>query len=171
MCPIIILYNNLSINPGQFLARKCPLKKEPKCDPKDIPSFLQEELGAFDYNFERKIDATYVKLVQWIVKMNSDALVDTKTTDKNITANTEFLKIRANLINNGLDMATDLKKHVKTLILMYQHVGRQPSKSRLHDIVRCIEMLKAIEIEFRQKRHVINQWVILINRYTSEIID
>jgi hypothetical protein len=32
-------------------------------------------------------------------------------------------------------------------------------------------MLKAIEIEFRTKRYIINQWVILINRYTSEIID
>jgi hypothetical protein len=32
-------------------------------------------------------------------------------------------------------------------------------------------MLKAIEIEFRTKRYIINQWVILINRYTREIID
>lgn len=32
-------------------------------------------------------------------------------------------------------------------------------------------MLKTIEIEFQNKRFVINQWVILINRYTSEIID
>lgn len=32
-------------------------------------------------------------------------------------------------------------------------------------------MLKAIEIEFRTKRYIINQWVILINRYTNEIID
>mgnify|MGYP001078577034 CR=1 FL=1 len=32
-------------------------------------------------------------------------------------------------------------------------------------------MLKAIEVEFRNKRYLINQWVQLINRYTSEIID
>ena len=32
-------------------------------------------------------------------------------------------------------------------------------------------MLKSIEIEFRNKRHIINQWITLINRYTSEIID
>ena len=32
-------------------------------------------------------------------------------------------------------------------------------------------MLKAIEIEFRTKRYIINQWVTLINRYTSEIVD
>ena len=32
-------------------------------------------------------------------------------------------------------------------------------------------MLKTIEIEFQNKRFIINQWVILINRYTSEIID
>ena len=32
-------------------------------------------------------------------------------------------------------------------------------------------MIKSIEVEFRAKRYLINQWVILINRYTSEIID
>lgn len=35
-CPIIILYNNLCVQPGHFLAKKCPLKKPPTCDPKDI---------------------------------------------------------------------------------------------------------------------------------------
>jgi WASH complex subunit 7, N-terminal len=49
-------------------------------------------------------------------------------------------------------MATELKKCIKSLILMHQKCGRQISKARLHDIVRGIEMLKAIEVEFRQKR-------------------
>jgi len=81
------------------------------------------------------------------------------------------LKIRANLIITGLDMATEMKRNVKNLILMYQIAGKQPSKTRLHDIVRSIEMLKAIDIEFKSKRYLINQWIVLINRYTSEIID
>lgn len=32
-------------------------------------------------------------------------------------------------------------------------------------------MLKAIEIEFKTKKYMINQWVILINRYISEEIN
>jgi hypothetical protein len=40
-CPIIILYNNLSVNPGTFLVRKCPLKKSTKCDPPDLNRFLK----------------------------------------------------------------------------------------------------------------------------------
>ena len=32
-------------------------------------------------------------------------------------------------------------------------------------------MLKAIEIQFRIKKNVINQWISLINRYTSEHVD
>lgn len=31
-------------------------------------------------------------------------------------------------------------------------------------------MLKAIEIEFKTKKFLINKWVVLINRYTCEII-
>ena len=44
-CPIIILYNNLACNPGHFLTKKCPLKKDPKCDPKDLKTFLKDELA------------------------------------------------------------------------------------------------------------------------------
>ena len=32
-------------------------------------------------------------------------------------------------------------------------------------------MLKAIEIEFKTKKYMINQWVVLINRFTSEEIN
>ena len=32
-------------------------------------------------------------------------------------------------------------------------------------------MLKAIEIQFKVKKFMINTWVTLINRFTSEIID
>jgi hypothetical protein len=156
MSPIIILYNNLCVNPGVFLVKKCPLKKATKCDPKDINQFLESELEVKDEEFEKKLDLSYIKLVQWIVKMNSGALVDAKLPSKDQSANTEFLKIRANLIITGLDMATELKRNVKNLILMYQICSQQPSKTRLHDIVRCIEMLKAIDIEFKTKRYLIN---------------
>ena len=124
MCPIIILYNNLAVNPGNFLVKKCPLKKATKCEPRDIPSFLNEELSRADQEFEKKIDLGYVKLVQWVVKMNSDALQDSQKMKGNIASNTEFLKIRANLIITGLDMATEIKRNVKNLILMYQHCGQ-----------------------------------------------
>jgi len=88
--------------------------------------------------------------------MNSETMIDVKIPDKDTIINTEFLKIRANLIIAGLDLATELKRNVKTLILMYQMCGKQPSKSRLHDIIRCIEMLKSIEVQFRIKRGLIN---------------
>ena len=102
--------------------------------------------------------------------MNSNDIMDTGN-QKDVGRNAEFLKVRANLIIAGLEMATELKRHVKTLLLMYQACKKQPSKQRLHDIVRSVEMLKAIEIEFNKKRYLINQWISLINRYTSEMID
>lgn len=41
-CPIIILYNNLCVSPGNFLSKKVPLKKSTKTDPKDLGQFLLE---------------------------------------------------------------------------------------------------------------------------------
>jgi hypothetical protein len=55
--------------------------------------------------------------------MNSGALVDAKLPSKDHNANTDFLKTRANLIITGLDLATELKRNVKILILMYQNCG------------------------------------------------
>jgi len=38
-CPVIVVYNNLTLNAGQFLVSICPLKRKVKCDPKDIEVF------------------------------------------------------------------------------------------------------------------------------------
>lgn len=56
MCPIIILYNNLCLNPGAFLVKKCPLKKPTKTEPKDIAEFLGSELVQKDQDFSEKVD-------------------------------------------------------------------------------------------------------------------
>mmetsp|Transcript_20691 Transcript_20691/g.31690 ORF Transcript_20691/g.31690 Transcript_20691/m.31690 type:complete len:113 (-) Transcript_20691:1395-1733(-) len=110
-----------------------------------------------DADFGRLVDLYYVKLVQWIVKMNSDDLLDKKVSNPDsVQHHTVFLKTRSNLITTGLSMATEIKRTVKHLLLMYQACAMQPTSARLHDIVRCIEMLKAIEIEFRTKRFIIN---------------
>lgn len=37
-------------------------------------------------------------------------------------------------------------------------------------VIKCIEMLKAIEVEFRVKKYLINKWVVLVNRFTCEQI-
>lgn len=41
-CPMIILYNNLTCVPGNFLNIKCPLIKPTKCDPPELMPFLKE---------------------------------------------------------------------------------------------------------------------------------
>mmetsp|Transcript_28419 Transcript_28419/g.27372 ORF Transcript_28419/g.27372 Transcript_28419/m.27372 type:complete len:263 (+) Transcript_28419:542-1330(+) len=51
LCPIIIVYNNLSLNAGAFLNNICPLKKKPNTDPKDIKTFLIEQAKLKNANF------------------------------------------------------------------------------------------------------------------------
>ena len=63
LCPIIILYNNLCVNPGAFMSRKVALKKSAKTEPKDIKTFLQEELMKRDTAFVSKVELHYTKLV------------------------------------------------------------------------------------------------------------
>ena len=96
--PLIILYNNLQVNPGNFLSTMCFPKKKAKVDPPNIVEFLRDSLTEKNHAFPSQIQQYYMRLVQWITFMNSDSLKDQDTmlNDKN------FLKIRANQISNGI---------------------------------------------------------------------
>lgn len=78
---------------------------------------------------------------------------------------------RGALIIGGLKLAIEIKRNLKQLILLNQVAGIVITQERLKDIVQAIEMLKAIEIEYKTKKFLINQWVVLINRYTTENIN
>jgi len=167
MCPLIILYNNLSVNAGNFLVTVCPLKKKATLEPKDIKLFLAEQTKLKNDQYQTQMHLYYLRLVPWIVRMNSDLLKDNSM----MTLNKEFLKQRSFLILEGIKLAIEMKRTVKNLLLMHQATGVQLSQDRLRDILQGIEMLKAIEIEFKTKKYMINQWVILINRYLQEEIN
>lgn len=54
--------------------------------------------------------------------MNSDALMDIKLPkggSGGVQGSTEYLTVRANLIISGLDLAAEIKRKMKTLILLY----------------------------------------------------
>lgn len=54
-CPLIILYNNLQVNPGNFLATICFPKKATKVDPPNTTVFLQQQLQDKDAAFPSQI--------------------------------------------------------------------------------------------------------------------
>jgi len=54
---------------------------------------------------------------------------------------------------------------------MHQKSNIMLKQDRIREVIQGVEMLKAIEIEFKTKKYMINQWVVLINRYTSEQIN
>ena len=43
-------------------------------------------------------------------------------------------------------------------------------KEMFPHIIKSIEMLKAIEVEYKTKKFLINKWVVLVNRFTCEQI-
>jgi hypothetical protein len=56
------------------------------------------------------------------------------------------------------------------LILGHDLLRSSLKKERLNNILQAVEMLKAIEVEFKTKKFIINQWVVLMNRnYADEI--
>jgi len=90
-CPIIILYNNLTLNAGNFLVNVCPVKKA-TVEPKDINAFLKEQVALKEKSFSFTMQQHYLRLVKWVVEMNSDALKDS------IQQRADFLRQRSQLI-------------------------------------------------------------------------
>ena len=98
--------------------------------------------------------------------MNSDNLKDHASMLNDKT----FLKLRANQIANGIKLATEIKRTLKLFLLLFQINNAAVPRASFGTVIQAIEMLKAIEIEFRTKRFLISKWVILINRYSCEFI-
>ena len=97
--------------------------------------------------------------------MNSDVLKSGPKNDESA-----FLERLANIIVVGINLAVQIKRAIKTLMLMHEITGTVLSQDRLKDILQGVEMLKAIEIEFKTKKFMINQWVVLMNRNLGDKI-
>lgn len=165
-CPILVVYNNLYVVPGNFLAQVCPLKKKTVVDPPDIKQFLMNQVLQKEQLFAQQVQTYHNSLVLWITQMNSDQLKDSDQMlrDKN------FMNVRAMMIWTGINLATMIKRNMKSFLLLIQ-TNRYKLKDTLQPhIIKSIEMLKAIEVEFKSKKFLINKWVVLINRFTSEQI-
>ena len=111
----MVLYNNLKVCPGEFLA-KYPLKKKAKIDPPDLRVFLQQKCMDFEKVFQSKMQTFYMRLVHWITYMNSDNLKD----GDHMMRNTSFLITRANLIIRGIKLATEIKRTLKQYLMLYE---------------------------------------------------
>lgn len=98
--------------------------------------------------------------------MNSDSLKDSDA----MMRDKKFLEQRAILIWQGITLATEIKRNMKSFLLLVQQNETSLRKEMFPYILKSIEMLKAIEVEFKSKKFLINKWVVLINRYTSEQI-
>ena len=92
-----------------------------------------------------------MRLIDWIVKLNSDMLRSGPRGDES-----EFLERLANMIVVGINLAVQIKRTMKTMMLMHDATGIALNPERLKDILQAVEMLKAIEIEFKTKKFMIN---------------
>ena len=80
------------------------------------------------------------------------------------------MKVRALMIQQGIQLATEIKRTMKSFLLLIQENKSNLRKEMFHHVIRSIEMLKAIEVEFKTKKYLVNKWVVLVNRFTCEQI-
>ena len=152
--------------PGNFLAELCPLKKKTKVDPENIQVFIKLELEQREKTFPGYVQNYYNRLVLWITQMNSDQLKDS---DRMLQDKT-FMKVRAQMIQTGIQLATEIKRNKKSFLLLVKANRSNLKKELFPHIIKSVEMLKAIEVEYRTKKFLVNKWVILVNRFTCEQI-
>jgi hypothetical protein len=140
-CPIIIIYNNLKCIPARFLNTICPLKKPSKSlEPKDPGANLKNELVVRSQGFQALVQLHYVKVINWIVNMNSDNL---KQGPKRNEGEKVYLEQLVKIILIGIDLAVLIKRATKTLLLLHEICGVNLRPELLREIVQAVEMLKS----------------------------
>lgn len=121
LCPIIIIYNNLKCIPGKFLNTVCPLKKPSKSlDPKDLGAHLKNEITVRSQSFQAQTQLHYIKVIDWIVKLNSDVL---KQGPKGVGDESQYLERLSDIIVAGISLAVEIKRSTKTLMILHDTMG------------------------------------------------
>ena len=146
--PLIVVYNNLTLNIGNFLSVVCPLKKKPSLDPKSVSTFLQDTLTKYDNSFSAFVNQTFMKVVVWIIEVNGRLFSVLEDGDRL----EEVVEQRARIILKGINMAYEIKKTVKQLILLHQAFAKNLDADILNGILQWVEMLKSMEEIIDKKR-------------------
>jgi WASH complex subunit 7 len=167
ICPLIVVYNNLTLNVGNFLSIVCPLKKRPKLDPKSVTQFLGDTLEKFDANFMGFVNKTFMRVVTWIIEVNSRLFTSLDDGDKIEL----IVERRAMVLIRGINMAYEIKRTIKQLLFLHQAFGKNLNQDILNGILQCIEMLKSMEEAIEKKSVRLNNYTyIMLKIFVDKII-
>jgi len=167
ICPLIVVYNNLTLNIGNFLSVVCPMKKKPTLDPKSVSIFLGDTLHRFDSNFLSFVNNTFMKVVVWIIEVNGRLFSALEESDKL----ENLVDRRAQTIIKGINMAYEIKRTVKQLLFLHQAFGKNLDKDILNGILQCIEMLKSMEESIEKKSARLNNFTFIMEKvFVNRII-
>lgn len=167
ICPLIVVYNNLTLNVGNFLSVVCPLKKKPTLDPKSVSQFLVDTLQRFDANFIAFVNNTFMKVVTWIIEVNGRLFSSLEEGDRM----QEIVERRARIIIRGINMAYEIKRTVKQLLFLHQAFGKNLEQDLLNGILQCVEMLKSMEETIEKKSTRLNNYTFIMEKvFVDKII-
>lgn len=167
ICPLIVVYNNLTLNVGNFLSIVCPLKKKPTLDPKSVSQFLGDTLYKFDENFNVFVNKQFMRVVTWIIEVNGRLFSVLEEGDKL----EEVVEMRARIMIKGINMAYEIKRTVKQLLFLHQAFGKNLEQNILNGVLQCIEMLKSMEETVEKKSTRLNNYTFIMQKvFINKII-
>ena len=161
-CPMISVYGNLLLNPGNFMNAVCPLRKSVKCDPRDIKDFLADTMVNYDNQFSGFVQSKFMEVTTWIVKMNGRLFTSLDDSEKNLGT---LIKKRQNIIINGIKLCQSIKRKVKQIVLMHNAFKQDLNKDLVNGVIHCIEMMKSMEEAYINKSHTLNNFTFIIEKY------
>jgi len=161
------VYNNLTLNVGNFLTVVCPLKKKPTLDPKSVGNFLNDTLVRFDNNFLAFVNTQFMRVVTWIIEVNGRLFSVLEDGDRLDVV----VENRAHIIVKGINMAYEIKRTLKQLLFLHQAFGKNLEQNILNGILQCIEMLKSMEETIQRKSTRLSNYTFVMQKvFVNKII-
>jgi len=78
---------------------------------------LKNEIAVRSQSFQAQTQLHYIKVIDWIVKLNSDVL---KQGPKGVGDESEYLGRLAKIIVDGINLAVQIKRSTKTLMILHE---------------------------------------------------
>ena len=149
--PLVVISGLTAFYPHTFLETHCPVRPSLARDPKDLPFYLTTYLTKRDEALPDLADNWYEKFKVWSTHMDSFIMTPYGPGDPN---GEKYVEARGRLVLQGVLMGMQVKSFVQMMLALHLDQGVGFQEENIPYLLRCIELLKAIQDLLHQKEAI-----------------
>lgn len=164
--PSVILATNVMWNIGDFITRHAHFDMKKLPEPTNPEAHRRAFLQQFDAQLSQRTAAALAQCKAWLVIAES-RIQKFLAHESNPP---QVLETYGNILLKGLALAKRVNYLARSALVMHTEMQVPMTKANINDIVRLLEMLKAMENTLRRKDQAVSEFLVQVTRgYAQQI--